>query len=112
MEPQGALAYEAPLRRHECLPFPLRDYLELWLLDPVGLPLVLLISVLSETEMEQNPSLHWRAGHSLVEDYVVWQAPCLLMLPLQEATRRDLELLARQQPFDLKCSGITGSIRK
>lgn len=182
MEAQGALAFEALLKLHERLPFPLRDHLELWLLDPVGLPLVLLTSVPNESEMEQNPMLHWRAGHvaqehftssvesephcaadmltcyiaeqagtppvvqwferqpdgsgigltghnlpvsyqgrdlareafpptlisaglgdhsqrHLVEDYMVWQAPCLLMLPLERATRGDLEILARQQPF-------------
>lgn len=184
MEAQGALAFEALLKLHERLPFPLRDYLELWLLDPVGLPLVLLTSVPNESEMEQNPTLHWRAGHvaqehfassvesgphsaadmltcyiaeqagtppvaqwferqpdgsgigltghnlpvsyqgrdlvpeafppalispglgddsqrRLVEDYMAWQAPCLLMLPLERATRGGLEILARQQPFEV-----------
>lgn len=184
MEAQGALAFEALLQLHERLPFPLCDDLELWLLDQVGLPLVLLTSVLNEAEMEQNPTLHWRAGHvaqerfasaveggphgaadcltrfiaeqagtppvaqwferqpdgsgigltghnlplsyqgrdllqeafpatlispgrgeesqrRLVEDYVAWQAPCLLMLPLQKATRGNLEVLARQQPFEV-----------
>ena len=184
MEAQGALAFEALLKLHERLPFPLRDHLELWLLDPVGLPLVLLTSVPNESEMEQNPTLHWRAGHvaqehfsspvesgphsaadmltcyiaeqagtppvaqwferqadgsgigltghklpvcyqgrdlapeafppalispglgddnqrRLVQDYMAWQAPCLLMLPLERATRGDLEILARQQPFEV-----------
>lgn len=184
MEAQGAIAFEALLQLHERLPFPLRDYFELWLLDPVGLPLVLLASVLNESEMEQNPTLHWHAGHAaqehfaspagegpnsaadmltcyiaeqagtppvaqwferqpdgsgigltghklpisyqgrdlapeafpsalisrglghddqrrLVEDYLAWQAPCLLMLPLEKTTRGRLEILARQQPFEV-----------
>jgi hypothetical protein len=183
MEAQGAIAFEALLKLHQRLPFPLLDYLELWLLDQVGLPLVLLNSVLNETEMEQNPTLHWRAGHvaqerfassvesqpnaadrltgyiaeqagnppvaqwferqpdgsgigltghhlpisyqgrdlgleafpaalispglgddsqrRLVEDYLAWQAPCLLMLPLERTARQELELLARNQPFEV-----------
>ncbi len=184
MEAQGATAFEALLKLHQHLPFPLRDHLELWLLDPVGLPLVLLTSVLNEPDMEQNPQLNWRAGHvaqerfasavesrphaaadrltryiaeqagtppvaqwferqpdgsgigltghnlpvshqgrdlaleafpaalispglgddsqrRLVEDYLAWQAPCLLMLPLERATRKELELLARNQAFEV-----------
>ena len=184
MEAQGAIAYEALLKLHDRLPFPLRDYLELWLLDPVGLPLVLLTSVPSESEMEPHPLLEWHAGHvaqqqfvsasvalprnaaedltryikeqggtpavaqwferqpdgsgigltghnmpvalqgrdlsheafpqslisrglgndqqrQLVDDYLIWLAPCLLLLPLQKETRRELESLARQQPFEV-----------
>ncbi len=184
MEAQGAIAFEALLQLHERLPFPLRDCLELWLLDPVGLPLVPLTSVANESEMEQNLTLHWRAGHvaqehfassvengvhnaadmltshiaeqagtppvaqwferqpdgsaigltghnlpvsyqgrdlspaafppalisaglgddtlrRLVQDYMAWQAPFLLMLPQDRATRGELEILARQQPFEV-----------
>jgi hypothetical protein len=184
METQGALAYEALLKLHDRLPFVLRDYLELWLLDPVGLPLVLLDSVSSESEMDPHPLLQWGAGHiageqfasatvaypkiaadtltryieeqagtppvaqwferqpdgsgigltghhmpvalqgrdlsheafpqslispglgnddqrQLVDDYIAWQAPCLLLLPLQMETRRDFEIQARQQPFEV-----------
>lgn len=182
MEAQGALAYEALLRLHDRLPFPLHDHLELWLLDPVGLPLVLLDSAASENEMDLHPPLHWHAGHAagehflsaaasgrnnaaesltayinqqagnppvaqwferqpdgggigltghnmpvalqgrdlsheafpqslispglgeewqrrLVEDYRSWQAPWLLLLPLQRELRGELEILARRQPF-------------
>jgi hypothetical protein len=182
MEAQGALAFEALLKLHDRLPFDLRDTLELWLLDPVGLPLVLLASVSSESEIEQHPSLLWRAGHiaqeqfvspmvaqplcaaecltdyinaqagtppvaqwferqpdgggigltghnmpvalqgrdlsheafpqllisqglgnddqrQLVDDYMAWQAPCLLQLPLHQELRREMEILARRQPF-------------
>jgi len=184
MEAQGSIAYEALLGLNSRLPFPLRDFLELWLLDPVGLPLVLLTSVASESEMESHPSLEWHAGHvarqqfasasaalpnnaaeeltryikeqggapavaqwferqpdgsgigltghnmpvamqgrelpheafpqtliscglgddqkrRLVDDYLVWLAPCLLLLPLQKETRRELEILARRQPFEV-----------
>lgn len=184
MEAQGAIAYEALLKLHDRLPFPLCDHLELWLLDPVGLPLVLLSSVMSDNEMELHPLLEWHAGHvaqqefvsdavetscnaareltryvkeqggtptvaqwferqtdgggigltghhmpvalqgrelgheafpelllscglgdeqrrQLVDDYLTWLAPCLLLLPLQEEIRRELETLARQQPFEV-----------
>ena len=184
MEAQGAIAFEALLKLHQRLPFQLRDYLELWLLDPIGLPLVLLSSVLNESEMEHSPTLQWRAGHvaqahfvspaddqphaaadrltgyiteqagtppvaqwferqpdgsgigltgfnlpisyqgrdlsleafpaalispglgadcqrRLVEDYKAWLAPCLLMLPLEQAARKDLETLARNRPFEV-----------
>jgi hypothetical protein len=184
MEAQGAIAYEALLKLHDRLPFPLRDHLELWLLDPVGLPLVLLTSVMSDSEMEPHPLLEWHAGHvarqefvsdaveascnaageltgyvreqggtpavaqwferqpdgggigltgqhmpvalqgrelgreafpelllsrglgngqqrRLVDDYLSWLAPCLLLLPLPRESRRELETLARRQPFDV-----------
>jgi hypothetical protein len=69
MEAQGALAYETLLKLHERLPFPFRDHLELWLLDPVGLPLVLIDSVASEAEMETHPLLQWHAGHAAREHF-------------------------------------------
>jgi hypothetical protein len=184
MEAQGALAYEALLKLHEQAPFPFHDYLELWLLDPVGLPLVLLDSAASDNEMDLHPSLQWSAGHAarehftssaahehasagallsdyinqqagsppvaqwferqndgggigltghhmshalqgrdlsraafpealistglgedwqrcLVEDYLAWQAPWLLLLPLSLPVRSELEQAARRQPFSV-----------
>jgi hypothetical protein len=183
MEAQGTRVFEALLTLHDRLPFVLRDCFELWLLDPAGLPLVLVNSVLREAEMDPHPRLQWRAGHiageqftsatvaapnaaeiltryieaqagtspvaqwferqrdgsgigltghhlpvalqgrdlsaeafpeslispglgsndqrQLVSDYIAWQAPCLLLLPLRQETRRFLEIRAREQPFEV-----------
>jgi len=44
---------------------------------------------------------HWQDGQSrqLVSDYLDWLAPQLLMLPLPQQRRRELELKAQQRPL-------------
>jgi hypothetical protein len=69
LEHRGALVYEDLLRRHRQVPFPLRDNLELWLLDCADQPLALLDSALSEADMELDCPIDWRAGQACRREF-------------------------------------------
>jgi len=62
LEHRGAVVYEQVLRRHRQVPFPLRDNLELWLLDSDHQPLALLDSAVREEDIELDCHIDWRAG--------------------------------------------------
>lgn len=62
LEHRGAIVYEHLLRHHQDVPFPLRDNIELWLLDTEGQPLALLNSVVKEEDIELDCHIDWRAG--------------------------------------------------
>ena len=69
MEAMGAVVYEHLLQMHDRLPFALRDYYELWLLDDGGQPLALLHSVLDEQELALEQKPVWRAGLAAREGF-------------------------------------------
>jgi hypothetical protein len=62
LEHRGAIVYEQVLERHGDVPFPLKDDLELWLLDADQRPLALLNSVVNEEDVELDCHIDWRAG--------------------------------------------------
>lgn len=62
LEHRGAIVFEDLLRQHTEVPFPLRDNIELWLLDVHSAPLALLDSVVRAKDIELDCPLDWRAG--------------------------------------------------
>ncbi len=62
LEHRGAVVYEHLLEQHRQVPFPLRDTLELWLLDTEDQPLGLLHSAVREEDIDLDCHIDWRAG--------------------------------------------------
>ena len=62
LESMGTRVYEHLTGVHAEAPFPLRDVIELWLLDTDGRPLALLDSALDECEIDAGQALDWRPG--------------------------------------------------
>ena len=62
LEHMGAIVYEHLLNLHDCVPFELQDYLELWLLDSQQQPLALIDSSAHEDRLEVDLPIDWRAG--------------------------------------------------
>ncbi|MDH5766760.1 MAG: hypothetical protein OEZ38_12160 [Gammaproteobacteria bacterium] len=62
LENQGAIVYEFLLKHCDEVPFPLKDYFELWLLDDKQQPLALLSSVIRKKDREFDIPLCWRSG--------------------------------------------------
>lgn len=62
LEHRGAVVYEYLLQHHGEVPFPLKDDLELWLLDEQAAPLALLDSAVREEDLSLDGPIDWRAG--------------------------------------------------
>jgi len=62
LEEMGVIVYHHLLKVHDQLPFPLKDSIELWLLDKHDEPLALLNSVIDENDIDAYQLLDWRAG--------------------------------------------------
>lgn len=69
MEAMGAVVYEHLVRVHDCLPFPLRDRTERWLLDGEDRPLALLDSVGVAQRIPPDTACAWRAGYAARERF-------------------------------------------
>ena len=69
MEEMGAMVYEHLTRMHQQVPFALQDSIELWLLDSAQQPLALLSSVLTESAIDLDEPIVWRAGYSAAEHF-------------------------------------------
>ncbi len=63
LEHRGAIVYEYLLQHHANIPFPLKDTIELWLLDGNGQPLALLNSMVRPEDIELDCHIDWRAGN-------------------------------------------------
>ncbi len=62
LEHYGEVVFDALLKHHREVPFPLRDHYELWLLDRATRPLALLGSVIDPRDMDDDQPLQWRPG--------------------------------------------------
>lgn len=69
MEAMGAVVYAHLLKVHDQVPFPLRDTLELWLLDQSGAPLALLDSAVHDREGRGEPCARWHAGYTAEAEF-------------------------------------------
>ena len=69
MEEMGAMVYEYLTRMHQQVPFALQDPIELWLLDSAQQPLALLSSVLTESAIDLDEPIVWRAGYTAAEHF-------------------------------------------
>ncbi|MCK7496204.1 MAG: hypothetical protein MZW92_38685 [Comamonadaceae bacterium] len=69
LEPLGAIVHEQLRHVHDRVPFPFRDRAELWLLDSVGRPLVLLASAIDESGLDAETGIEWHAGYAAAERF-------------------------------------------
>ena len=63
LEEMGAMVYEHLTQMHRQVPFALQDHFELWLLDSTQQPLALLSSVLTESAIDLDEPIAWRAAY-------------------------------------------------
>lgn len=69
LEEMGAMVYEHLTQMHRQVPFALQDHFELWLLDSTQQPLALLSSVLTESAIDLDEPIVWRAGYTAAEQF-------------------------------------------